>query len=99
MLSKAIHFGQRRANYVIDDASERANFINVIQLSHGHYVAAVFKTARHATRLHDKTGRIGHNGLFEIDLRTIGEAGDHGWILAPFLGKPLLSSGVTIGIL
>ena len=99
MLGQHIVFRQRRADNVVNHAAELADFIDVIKLAGLHDVFFVFLAARHAARLDFEAGRVGNDRLLEADLRTIGEARDHGRILLPFLRKSLLRGGIAIRIL
>ena len=45
MLREHIDFGQRRADDIIDDAAERAQLVNIVELADLHHVAFVFEAA------------------------------------------------------
>ena len=83
MLGQHVELRQRRADDIVHDAAQLADFIDVIKLADLHDIVLVFHASRHATRLHLEAGCIGHDGLLEADLRTVGKAGDHGRILLP----------------
>jgi hypothetical protein len=59
---------QRRADDVVDDATERPELFDVVQLADAHDVALVLNTARHPSRLDDESRRVGRNRLLEADL-------------------------------
>src|ERR1044071_9007430 len=98
VLSEAVNLGQRRADYIINDAAKAAKFLDIIKASDLHDVSLVLEAARHTARFDDETCGIGDNGLFKADLRAISKAGHHGRVLSPLIGKAFLGRWVAVRI-
>ncbi len=97
--ARHVELGERRAHNIIHNAAQLARLLDVIKPADLHDVFLVFHAARHASRLHLEAGGIGHDGLLEADLRTIGKAGHHGRVLFPFFGEAFLRGGIAVRVL
>src|SRR5579862_5288591 len=99
MFGQAIDLGERRTHDVVDYAPLAAQFIDIVQKSDLHHIAAILESSRHPARFHLEAGRVGDDGLLETDFRTVRKTGDHGGVLSPPLGKATLRGRITVWVL
>ena len=60
---------------------------------------AVVVLAQHAPPVHGESQGVGDDRLFEADLGTVGEAGDHGRVLSPLRGEAGLRGWCAVFVL
>jgi hypothetical protein len=99
VLGHHVHAGARlRAHDVVDDATQRAELLDVVDAGELVDVPGVVHGVEPAPG-HGQPGGVGDQGLLDADLAAVGEARDHPRVLAPAPGEPLLGGGVAVGVL